>query len=379
MNSTSRTLISRKDIKDASNAKKLLESWVNDAILGLFPDTRDCSPSLDNFFVGEKKVSEGKHRKRATQPSPNLSHRPPSPTFRTVEDHPSTSQRLGSTVKQLTPSDLQSPLIASSIKAESYPSVQLKRNLGAHENKVWEVWLDRSNVVRYMGFMTATVCLCYVTLKLTSVRFSGMRRVSSRAQAEPRVVNTGSLSNGLWGSAFDKGNLIAEKLRELSLMQKKKLKDMHEDKGLQGSSVIASSVSSRRLMHAEEAENLVKQWQTIKAEALGPNYQVHNLVDVLDEPMLLQWRTLAEEAKDRCCFWRFVLLQLSILRADILLDGMGKEMAEIEALVEEAAELVDESHQKNPNYYSTYTIRYLLKRQEDGSWRFYESDIQTPS
>ena len=112
--------------------------------------------------------------------------------------------------------------------------------------------------------------------------------MSSRAQGEPRVVNTGSLSNGLWGSAFDKGNLIAEKLRELSLMQKKKLKDMHEDKGLQGSSVIASSVSSKRLMHAEEAENLVKQWQTIKAEALGPNYQVHNLVDVLDEPMLLQ-------------------------------------------------------------------------------------------
>nr|GFD31051.1 plastid division protein CDP1, chloroplastic [Tanacetum cinerariifolium] len=60
---------------------------------------------------------------------------------------------------------------------------------------------------------------------------------------------------------------------------------------------------------------------------------------------------LAEEAKDRCCFWRFVLLQLSILRADILSDGMGKEMAEIEALVEEAAELVDESHPKNPNYY----------------------------
>ncbi|GKB75281.1 plastid division protein CDP1, chloroplastic, partial [Tanacetum coccineum] len=358
LNSTSRTLISRKDIKDASNAKKLLESWVNDAILGLFPDTRDCSPSLDNFFVGEKKVSESKHRKRATQPLPNLSHRPLSPTFRTVEDHPSTSQRLGSTVKQLTPSDLQSPLIASSIKAESYPSVQLKRNFGAHENKVWEVWLDRSNVVRYMSFMTGTAF----------------------AYLSPWVVTPmGSLSHGLLGSAFDKGNLIAERLRELSLMQKKKLNDAHEDKGLQGSNVIASSVSSRRLMHAEEAENLVKQWQTIKAEALGPNYRVHNLVDVLDEPMLLQWRTLAEEAKDRCCFWRFVLLQLSILRADILSDGMGKEMAEIEALVEEAAELVDESHLKNPNYYSTYTIRYLLKRQEDGSWRFYESDIQTSS
>lgn len=60
---------------------------------------------------------------------------------------------------------------------------------------------------------------------------------------------------------------------------------------------------------------------------------------------------MAESAKERSCFWRFVLLQLSIIRADIISDGMGEERAEIEALVEEAAELVDESHQKNPNYY----------------------------
>lgn len=60
---------------------------------------------------------------------------------------------------------------------------------------------------------------------------------------------------------------------------------------------------------------------------------------------------MAESAKERCCFWRFVLLQLSIIRADILSDERGKEMAEIEALVEEAAELVDDSYQKNPNYY----------------------------
>ena len=45
------------------------------------------------------------------------------------------------------------------------------------------------------------------------------------------------------------------------------------------------------------------------------------------------------------------MLELTILQADILTDGTGKEMAEIEALVEEAAELVDSSHKKNPNYY----------------------------
>lgn len=65
-----------------------------------------------------------------------------------------------------------------------------------------------------------------------------------------------------------------------------------------------------------------------------------------------QWQTLAEAAKAKSCFWRFVLLHLSILRADVLLDiSGGEEMAEIEALLEEAAELVDDSLPKNPNYY----------------------------
>lgn len=378
LNSTSRTLISGKDIKDASNGKKLLESWVNNAVLGLFPDTRNCSPSLDNFFVGEKKVYENKHRKRATQTSPGLSHRPFSPALRTPEDHTSTSQRLGSTVKQLTPSDLQGPLIANSIKAESYPSVQLKRNLGIHPDKVWEVWLDPNNAIRYMSLMTAMVCLCFATFKLTGVRIWGSTRATNWAYGEPRA-STSSLSDGLWGSARNKGNLIANRIRKLSILKKKKVNNAHEDKGLEDSSTAASTISSRRLMDVEEAETLVKQWQSVKAEALGPNYRVNNLVDVLDELMLLQWKALAEEAKERSCFWRFVLLQLSIVRADILSDGMGKEMAEIEALVEEAAELVDASHQNNPNYYSTYTIRYLLKRQDDGSWRFCEGDIQSPS
>ena len=45
------------------------------------------------------------------------------------------------------------------------------------------------------------------------------------------------------------------------------------------------------------------------------------------------------------------MLQLTILQADILSDETGKEMAEIEALIDEAAGLVGSSHKKNPNYY----------------------------
>lgn len=74
---------------------------------------------------------------------------------------------------------------------------------------------------------------------------------------------------------------------------------------------------------------------------------------------ILQWQGLADAARLKSCFWRFVLLQLSVIRADILSDSTGIEMAEIEALLEEAAELVDESQPKNPNYY-----RYLFYLKE---------------
>lgn len=69
-----------------------------------------------------------------------------------------------------------------------------------------------------------------------------------------------------------------------------------------------------------------------------------------------QWQDLASSAKNGGCFWRFVLLKLSIIRADILVvDEHGVEAAEIEAVIEEAAELVNDFQPKKPSYY-----RYFL-------------------
>lgn len=45
------------------------------------------------------------------------------------------------------------------------------------------------------------------------------------------------------------------------------------------------------------------------------------------------------------------MLHLTIAHAEILNDGDGGEVAEIEVHLEEAAELVDESLPKNPTYY----------------------------
>lgn len=67
---------------------------------------------------------------------------------------------------------------------------------------------------------------------------------------------------------------------------------------------------------------------------------------------MVQWQDLVLLAKDQSCYWRFVLLNLSVVRAEIILDEVGAgEAAEIDAVLEEAAELVADSQPKKPSYY----------------------------
>ncbi|KAI7985084.1 hypothetical protein LOK49_LG14G00014 [Camellia lanceoleosa] len=360
------------------------ETWLKNNVLSLFPDTRDCSPSLVNFFSGEKKASGNRQIRGSLQTMSSISLRPLSPapaSDRRALDlsYTNSSQHLGPAVKQLAPSNLQGTLMADKNNNESnisMASVQLKRNLGADNHKIWKSWLEFYNVVGRITFVMALGCILFATCKLSALQLWRVRYTSSHAWTLDS-----SLDRNL-GPDCIKRNSVAYKLKKLLSMFTMWLGNHPDAANLQNSCLAASLSSSmtavyKRPMPMEEAESLVKQWQIIKAEALGPSYKVHSLFQVLDGPMLIQWQALADAAKARSCFWRFVLLQLSVIRAEIFSDGIGGEMAEIEALLEEAAELVDESQLKNPNYYSMYRIHYVLKRQDDDSWRFCEVDIQT--
>ncbi|KAF9667448.1 hypothetical protein SADUNF_Sadunf15G0024100 [Salix dunnii] len=415
-NLAARNLVPGKEIKDVSGAKPSLkipllktfllmpaelcqETWLKDSVLVVFSDTRDCSPSLVNFFGGEKRVIGSKKSRVPAQAASTLYRRPLSDSamkrMDSGESHPymNASQHFRSAVKQLSPTDLQSSLILTENGSGSNcnePSVQLKREIGAHNRRAWESWLQHADVARKISFVAVLGCFVFITFKLSGMR-SRRIRVASNLISDRTSINTSSLA---WKTdSFLDHNVhpvhirrsgIAERMRKLLSMLKMQYGNQLDDKKLQ-SSRLASSISpsmatvSRKQMPVEEAEALVDHWQAIKAEALGPSYQILSLSEVLDESMLAQWQDLAEAAKAQSCYWRFVLLQLSILRADIFSDGYGLEIAEIEVLLEEAAELVDESQQKNPNYYSTYKTLYVLKRQDDGSWRFCESDVQTLS
>ncbi|KAK4350709.1 hypothetical protein RND71_030022 [Anisodus tanguticus] len=394
----SRNLASVKEMKDVSAVSKPLEAWLKDAVLGLFPDTRDCSPSLVNFFRGEKRPFASRGNRKGLQAASHISHRPLAPAIprdqRALEEplsYGDTSRHLGSAVKQLAPTNLQAQLTMDKVNVDNaagMPSVQLKRNLGAGR-KVWEIWLGLNSIVEKIIFVVSVGCVIFVSFKLMNVQLWRTKNGSGWLLNTPRMTSSHSWKMDFprdpsYRLASNKRSGIIEKIKKLLPKFTMQTGRRPQASGLQNSFFAAGLSPSateayKTPMPIEEAETLIKKWQTIKAEALGPDHNIDGLFDVLDEPMLVQWQTLSEAAKTRACFWRFVLLQLSVLRAEILTNGTGQEMAEIEAILEEAAELVDESLLKNPNYYSTYKIRYVMKRQDDGVWRFSEGDILTES
>ncbi|CAN1266704.1 Plastid division protein CDP1, chloroplastic [Linum perenne] len=228
-----------------------------------------------------------------------------------------------------------------------------------------------NTVIGKIVFVCVLGCIVSLTSKLSIKSLRG-----STPKCAFNQQNADTISSGESG--------MSSKMKKLSATVKTQfyklpLTRTSQNSGLLGRLESSNPALSRKQMPFEDAEMLVRQWQTVKAEALGPGHNIQSLSELLADSMLDQFQALADAAQSKSCYWRFVLLDLSILKADIVSDGFGMEMAEIEALLEEVAELVGESEPKNPNYHSKYKIHYVLKRQDDGSWRFCKGDIQPPS
>nr|GMD32866.1 plastid division protein CDP1, chloroplastic [Ipomoea batatas] len=291
-----------KELANASSENKPLETWLKDAVLSLFPDTRDCSPSLANFFRGEKRTPLFKEHKRVSQTSSHMNHRPIAPAIsqdrralgETVPCADS-SRHLGQAVKQLAPPNLQGPMIVDKVNGPTNgtPSIQLKRNLGARQHEIQEILngiLGKIIVVACFG------CILFVSFKIMNM---ASWRVGHRTRwrlSTPRVTSSTSwMADGSQNprSRHAKRSSIARNLKKLLSNLRLSVIQHQEDTVLEGSCHAASLSSSMKAaykmaMPAEEAESLVKKWQTIKAEALGPDHHVDALFDVLDESMLVQ-------------------------------------------------------------------------------------------
>lgn len=176
--------------------------------------------------------------------------------------------------------------------------MQLKRNLGAQHYNVWPIWFGEHNVGGNMIVVTTLGFILFLTLKLFSVQLGSSRFTSGWALKKPKtdsssiVCTIDSSLHQKQGPDFLKGNNIISKLTQILSSQKVQLRSSSEAGALKTSSLdnmnSLKTAVYQRPMHMEEAETLVKQWQTIKAEALGPNHQVNSLFELLDEAMLAQ-------------------------------------------------------------------------------------------
>ena len=258
-------------------------------------------------------------------------------------------------------------------------SVPLKRNPGSHLRTL-ELWGLSGDVIRKLAYSALLGFVVFSTLRLIKFQFRHVRYTNpSRESAPVLSLNEASASEGSFITSGVRKHF--ENLSKLLWLSDRLNSNSGESDKHPAANDITAAVCKQK-MDIQEAEALVKQWQDIKSEALGPDYQTDMLPEILDGSMLSkvclcvgylfacaialplfilcvikcnlleQWQDLALLAKDQSCYWRFVLLNLNVVRAEIILDEVGAgEAAEIDAVLEEAAELVDDSQPKKPSYY----------------------------
>ncbi|KAK8946840.1 hypothetical protein KSP39_PZI006553 [Platanthera zijinensis] len=270
----------------------------------------------------------------------------------------------------------------------------LKRNFNLEGSKFWENWSFTGDIVGRIAWTTFIGCVIIGVLKMLSIELgqpiishmlhSAQSRTNSNARTWTFGRTPGTKSCSFIHTSIFRQlqNIMAVFKQNYRLAGRREIENpllIDNLSSLTMASAVAGAATHRMQMPLEIAESLVKRWQDIKAEALGRDHRIHALSEILSESMLSKWQDLARAAREKANFWRFVLLKLSVFRADIVIDELGGEVAEVEAVIEEAAELINESQPRKPSYYSTYKVRYMLKRQKDGSWRFCGSAVDGPT
>lgn len=128
-------------------------------------------------------------------------------------------------------------------------------------------------------------------------------------------------------------------------------------------------------MDARYAETLLRKWQNIKSQALGPDHHAEKLSEVLEGRMLKTWKDRAAEVAQQGCFWDYTLQDLTIDSVTISLDGCR---AIVEATINEAASLIDAARSEHKDSYSTtQSTRYELTCFESG-WKITEGAVLKP-
>ncbi|MBW4454821.1 MAG: DUF4101 domain-containing protein [Nostoc indistinguendum CM1-VF10] len=118
------------------------------------------------------------------------------------------------------------------------------------------------------------------------------------------------------------------------------------------------------------AEGVIRTWFSTKAAALGPNYEINNLDQILTGSALSQWRLIAQQYRSDNRYGKYdhSLKIESVEKIDLFADR-----AAVEATVKEVAQFYENGQFKNSSN-DNLRVRYDLIR-ERGKWRIQSTSV----
>jgi ARC6-like, IMS domain/DnaJ domain len=125
------------------------------------------------------------------------------------------------------------------------------------------------------------------------------------------------------------------------------------------------------VLSKSDADQLVKSWQTAKAEAMSEQYSVASLQAVLVEPVLSEWKNRVDQNKASKSYWKYTLDQLEIQNVE----SLGKGRSVIKARVKETAQYYEGGKLvAAQSYTDTYPVKYTAV-QKDQQWRIQNMQV----
>jgi curved DNA-binding protein CbpA len=129
----------------------------------------------------------------------------------------------------------------------------------------------------------------------------------------------------------------------------------------------ASGVVAVAELTDTSAQQVIQNWLSAKAAAMGPEHSIDNLEQALSGTALAQWQKRAEEAQRDNWHWQY---QHSLLKVDsVKISDVDPNQAKVEAEVSEDAQFFEGGQLKQDlSYNETIRVQYDLIRQ-DGQWK----------
>jgi hypothetical protein len=135
----------------------------------------------------------------------------------------------------------------------------------------------------------------------------------------------------------------------------------------------SAAPSGNTELNQEQATQVIKQWFTLKSQALGPQHQFEQLNTILLDPALSRWRETAQLAKQQNWYWEYQQHQLNVRQIEV--NKTDPNQAAVEVDVTEVGKLY-EGGQFVRDGNEQLRVRYeLVRDKNNGQWRLRNWEI----